>query len=605
MSSTPPATPDTTAPAPAAAVPLNRPVEVAGPSELVAEAPAFARLIGFIGLFLLVLGTVVVVATRATGKERLLPEGWGFLFAGLGIVMMLYHAVTDGEQEVRRMYGMLAASLLLLALVAAVLPGAAKGGSDKVVGFYLLPWGLASGLLALLFAVPFVRHETDERYRSIGQYALLGVGALLCIGVLVKGAVDPNWLAGTGLALAVVGLSYLTAYLGQEGADEGTGYTVAFTLGAVGATAVLYAFGRTVFPTVLFDGPSVLRDAFQALDYWKVAGRTIVILAALGLAAAGALGRFPVWLRAALAVVGLGTAAVFALASTKAVLTQPPAPFLVPGGLIIGGIGLAYLVVALGMCSDSQFVTLARRELSSYFFSPVGYLVLAGMAAAQWYGYLSFVGQLEAMSAGGRGVVPEPIVRFYIFALFPVLALKVQVAALTMRLFAEEKRSGTLEVLFTAPVSEWVAVASKFAATWAFFMICWLPLGLFLIALRMENGTPFDYRPLLGYYVALGATGAAFVAMGLLLSAVTNNQIIAAVLTFLGMLGFLFAYVGSGRNIGLGPTFMAFLGKLSYLDLWSAALGGQLPVRDVFLWLSLAVFFLFTAVKVLEMRRWR
>ncbi|AWM36325.1 ABC-2 family transporter protein [Gemmata obscuriglobus] len=605
MSSTPPATTDSPAPPSAAAVPLPGPVEVSGPSELTAEGPALARLIGFVGLFLLVLGTVVVVATRATGQARLLPEGWGFLFAGLGVAMMLYHAVTDGEQEVRRMYGLLAATLLLVALVAAVLPGAPKGSPDKVIGHYLLPWGLTGGFLALLFAIPFVRHETDELFRSIGLNGILAVGSLLCVGVLVKGVQDPDWLAGTGLALAVLGLSFVAAYLGQVNTDEGAGYTVAFALGAVGAAAALYAAGRAAFPAVLYDGPSVLRNEFQALDVWKVAGRAGVVLAALGLAALGALGKFPVWLRASLAAVGLTTAAVFVLASTKAVLTQPPAPFLVPGGLLIGGIGLAYLVLALGVCSDAQFVTLTRREFSGYFYSPIGYLVLAGMALIHWAGYVMFVNVLSSATMGGREPMPEPIVRNYIFALFPVIGVTVQVAALTMRLFAEEKRSGTLEVLFTAPVNEWVTVASKFIATWTFFMLCWLPVGLFLIALRMEGGAPFDYRPLLGYYVALGATGAAFVAMGLLLSALTNNQIIAAMLTFLGMLGFLLNYFVAAMNVGLNPTLMAFLNKLSYLRLWSTALGGQLPVRDVILWLSLAVFFLFTSVKVLEVRRWR
>lgn len=601
MSSIPPATePVSAAPAVGA---LRAPAETA-PSATKFEGPTFARFVGFVGLFLLVLGAVVVVATRATGQARIVPEGWGFLFAGLGIALMLYHAVTDGEQEVRRMYGMLAATFLVLALAAAVLPGPFKGTIEKVNGYYFLPWGLGAGFLALLFAVPFVRHETDELLNRIGGYTLLGVGSLLCLGVLVKGVWEPVWLAGPGLALAVLGLGFLCAYLGQADTDDGIGYTVAFTLGAVGGAAILYAFARTVFPTVLYDGPSVLRNASQALDYWKAAGRALVILLFLGLVALGVLGKYPIWLRATVGGVGVVCAGVFLLAGTKAMVTTPPQAFMVPGGLIIGGLGLVYLAVSLGACSDSQFVTLVRRELSSYFLSNVGYLVLGGMAVAQWIGYVQFVSRIDQMSAGGRGIVPEPIVRFYIVALFPIIALKLQVAALTMRLFAEEKKNGTLEVLFTAPVSEWVSVLSKFLATWVFFMICWLPAGLFLIVLRMEGGATFDYRPLLGFYVALGATGAAFVAMGMFLSSLTNNQIVAAVLTFLGMLVFLATYVIAAFNIGLGPTFQVFLNKLSYIELWSMSLSGQLPVRDVLLWLSLAVFFVFLTIKVLETRRW-
>ncbi|HEY1192087.1 MAG TPA: ABC transporter permease [Gemmata sp.] len=599
MSSIPPATTDPTAPARSAAPPPDQ----TGPSDLLIEGPAIARMVGFVGLFLLVLGTVVVVATKATGTARLVSEGWGFLFAGTGLVLMLYHAVSDGEQEVRRMYGMLAGAFLVLALAAALLPGAAKGETEKVMGFYLLPWGVASGLLALLFAVPFLRHETDARLRSIGSYTLLGVGALLCVGVLVKGVWAPDWLAGTGLALAVLGLSFLAAYLGQVNTDEGIGYVVASTIGAVGAAAVLYAFGRTVFPTVLYDGPSVLRDARQELDVWAATGRALVVLAFLGLVALGALGKFPVWLRASLAVVGLVSAGVFVLASTKSAVTTPPQPFLVPGGLIIGGIGLAYLALAIGVCSDGQFVTLLRRELAAYFLSPIGYLVLGGMAVAQWFGYYEFVRMLDRAAVASRPL-SEPIVSDYVIALFPIFGLKLQVAALTMRLFAEEKRSGTLEVLFTAPVSEWVAVASKFAATWFFFMVCWLPAGLFLIVLRMEGGTPFDYRPLLGFYVALGATGAAFLAIGMFLSALTSNQIVAAVLTFMVMLMLLLASFFSFGSVGMSQTLQLVLSKLGYLGLWRTALSGQLPIRDVIQWASLAVFFVFLTIKTIEVRRW-
>jgi hypothetical protein len=79
---------------------------------------------------------------------------------------------------------------------------------------------------------------------------------------------------------------------------------------------------------------------------------------------------------------------------------------------------------------------------------------------------------------------------------------------------------------------------------------------------------------------------------------------VAAALTFLGMLGFLVCYFVADRNIGLSQTLQLFLSKFSYIDLWATSLSGQLPVRDVLLWLSLAVFFLFVSVKTLEIRRW-
>jgi ABC-type transport system involved in multi-copper enzyme maturation permease subunit len=595
MSSTPPATTDPTPPAPA-------PLVETAPSALLAQGPAFARVIGFVGLFAAVLGAVVIITTRAVGP-RWVSEGWGFVFAGIGLALMLYHAVTDGEQEVRRLYGGLAAGLLVLGVVSALLPGPFDAaGSGKQTGYYLFPWGLGAGFLALMFAVPFTRHETDDVLRNAALNALLGVGGLLCVGVVVFGAFRPEFLAGTGLALAVLGLGFVCAYLSQTGTDDGLGYTVAFALGALGAATLLYAFGRTAFPTVLFEGPSVLRRPNQTLDPWKAAGRGLVVLVFLGLVVLGAVGKFPTWLRATLAVVGLVGAGVFALASFKAVLTTPPQPFLVPAGLILGGIGLVYLAVGLGACSDNQFVTLTRRELAAYFVSPIGYVVLGGMALVEWYGYKEFYEELASVGMQGGGL-PEPIVRWYFFALIPVIAVIMQVPAITMRLLAEERRTGSLEVLLTSPVSETPVVLSKFLSTWLFFLVCWLPAGLFLVALRMEAGQPFDYRPLLSFYLALAVCGAVFVSVGLFFSALTSNQIVAAVLTFAVMLLLLICFWVK-RGTTFGPVLKAFLTRLSYVDLWMESLNGQLPVRDLVVWASAAVFFLFLSVKTLEARKW-
>lgn len=607
MSTTPPPTTDPTPPPPpgdALAPALRGGLIETAPSATLAAGPMLPRMVGFFGLFLFVLGAVVVVTTRAVAP-RWVPEWAGFLFAGFGVAMMWYHAVSDAEQEVRRMYGGLAVGLLVVALAAAVLPGPFDAPSGaKALGHYLLPWGVAAGLLSLLFAVPFTRHETDEKLRDIVSYGMLGVGALLCAGVVIAGVFNPDFLAGKGLALAILGLGFLCAYLSQVETAEGLGYVVAFALGAVGAAVAFYAFGRAVFPTVLHEGPGVLRKANQALDQWRVAGRVAVVAAFLGVLALGALGKFPVWLKAALAAAGLIGAGVFVAASTGTYVTATPKPFMVPGGLILGGLGLVYLAVALGICSDNLFVTLTRRELATYFLSPIGYLVLLGMLLMQGLSYLFFVGALISASAGGRGSAPEPIVQFYFIAIFPVFALIIIIPLLTMRLFAEEKRTGTLEVMLTAPVNEWVVVLSKFVATWLFFMFCWVPSLLLLLALRTEGGTAFDFRPLLGFALALAASGAAFVAIGLFLSALTNNQIVAAVLTAGAMTFFVACYLIRGGSMGLPPTVSAFFNKLAFLNLWSEALSGQLPIRDVVLWASMAVFFVFLSTKVLETRRW-
>ncbi|MBX9626245.1 MAG: ABC transporter permease [Gemmataceae bacterium] len=592
-----------------------RPAETA-PSAVLADPLAFARLVGFVGLFGLILGLVVVIANEAVG-QRWIGKGGGYLFAAVGVALMLYHAARDAEQDVRRMYGALAALWLVLAVGAAVAPGPLFGsGTAKAVGYHLVPFGVGFAFLALLFAVPFVRHETDPTYRGVAVNALLVVGVVLAaVGLVgpVLGTLVPalgrgglvfrgEFLAGPGIALAVLGLGYLCAYLGQVDSGEGRGYQVAVGIGVLGAAVALFAFARAAVPELLLDGPNALRNPAGDLDGWKVAARAASVAVFAGLVwAAVAARRAPLGVRSGLAAVGVAGVAVLLVASFKAnTLTVPPPAFLVPAGVILMGLGLVYLGVAVGVCSDNQFVTLTRRELSGYFLSPIGYLVLAGTTLMQWISYWVFTSQL--MAQGQRGVpIREPIVADYLVALFPVLTLLLQVPALTMRLLAEEKRSGSLEVLLTAPVNEAPVVLSKFVATWLFFMISWLPTGLFLLALP---GT-FDYRPLLSFYIAFGAQGLAFIAVGLFFSALTRDQLVAAVLTFVVMLLFLVCYIiREFTNFALPEFWQGVVNRLSFVSMWIEALEGRLPLRDTLLYASLGLFFLFLSVKVLETRKW-
>jgi ABC-type transport system involved in multi-copper enzyme maturation permease subunit len=175
--------------------------------------------------------------------------------------------------------------------------------------------------------------------------------------------------------------------------------------------------------------------------------------------------------------------------------------------------------------------------------------------------------------------------------------------ALTMRLFSEEKRTGTLGMLLTAPITETSVVVSKFLAAWLFYLVVWLPWGLFLVALRMEAGQPFDYRPLLSFFIALLASGAAFLSMGLFVSSLTRNQIIAFILGCMAMMVPMFFYF---VTMALPPssTWHAVFSYLSFVNFWGEALEGTLRFRDLLLQVSVAVFWLFLTVRVLEARKW-
>jgi hypothetical protein len=585
-----------------------RPTEFA-PSELRADEPTFARVVGLVGLGLSVLGAAAVIAKQyGTGW---IAAGVGGLFLAVGQAALLYHALRDGDYEVRRAYTALAYLLLAVFVLAAV--GSAVE-SEAVAGLLRarwLPvplaggWAALPGLLGLGYLLAALRHETDDRVRNYALAAMLGIGGVLAVGSVLLGVVRPDTLAGAGAVTALLGLAFLAAFLSNTDTADGPGYAVAVLLGVLGGAAVAYAVFRSVAPTVLYDGPAAVKDAYQRYDPWKVGARVAFVLASLGAAWWAARNRgLPGWLRAATAAVFVGFAGLLAVAAVVPnLVTAQPTPYLVPGGLLMLGVGLTYLAVSLGAVADNPFVTLTRRELAGYFYSPIAYIVLLAMGLIEWGGYWIFAG----VFTGGGPSAQEPILRQYVpGTIFGPLAVLFLVPALTMRLYSEEKRSGAMEVLLTAPVGEPTIVLSKLFGCWVFYLLCWVPMGLYLIALRAEGGQPFDYRPLLSLYVAVAVSGLAFVAIGGFFSSLTNNQIVAGMLTFVAMLA-LFALYWQ-QYLFTPPAFLKGVLEAvavgSYWRLWQESLGGQLPVRDLLVQASMAVLFGFLTVKSLVSRKW-
>ena len=579
-------------------------VQEQSPSETRAEPPTVTRyLVGFGGLFLVTLGVASVVAA---GYQRgFFGAEWGYLFAAVGTALLLFHALRDGDVEIRRAYGALGGLLLLLAVGVGVFPARPEGSDTAVAGQLLLPWGGLFGLVALLFIVAFARHETEEPLRGWAHMALLGTGGLLAAAAVGVGVFAPDQMAGPGAVFAVLAVAYLCGYFSVTDQAENLPHWAAVGLGVLGGVAVAYALFRTVAPEVLHRGPDALRTANQTLNWWAVGGRVLLILLGLcGLLALRAR-RWPFAVRVAVAGVGVLFAGLFAVALFAKPWVDPAAPYLVPGGLLLLGTGAVFLAVAVGVTADAPVVVLTRRELAAYFYSPIAYVVLFGNAAVLG---LTFWGYYDELFGGGpdgpRATVPEPIIgRYWALTMGSAFTVPVLVAVITMRLFSEEKRTGTLEVLLTAPVNDWAVVLSKFAAAVVFFMLCWLPSAAYLLALRYVGGTPFDYRPLLSYYLAMLACGCSFVGFGVFVSGLTRNQIIAAVVTFAGLFAMLLTAMRE-RFHGLPEGLKNALGKVDYFSLWQQALSGQLPVSEVCVHLSLGVFWLFLTVKVLEARRW-
>jgi ABC-type transport system involved in multi-copper enzyme maturation permease subunit len=283
--------------------------------------------------------------------------------------------------------------------------------------------------------------------------------------------------------------------------------------------------------------------------------------------------------------------------------------YFIPYGLLWMAVGLAYVAAYFLICSDRPLAALTRRELGAFFFSSMAYIVLFGFTFVCWISYLFFVNSL----LGSEKPLLEPVIRGYLLALFPIITMIFVVPVLTMRLLSEEQRSGTVEVLLTAPVEEPAVVLSKFFAGVIIYLAVWVPFWLLLAALWV-GGKPFDTYPLLAFFVGLLVTGMGFVSMGLFFSSLTRNQVASGVLTFAGMLGLTGVYILKGSiaddrlwklDEDAKAVWTGILNQVSYLDYWIGAIEGKfLPLQMVF-FASMTVFFLFVTVKVLESRKWR
>ncbi|VAX17663.1 Gliding motility-associated ABC transporter permease protein GldF, partial [hydrothermal vent metagenome] len=171
---------------------------------------------------------------------------------------------------------------------------------------------------------------------------------------------------------------------------------------------------------------------------------------------------------------------------------------------------------------------------------------------------------------------------------------------LTMRVFSEEKKTGTIELLLTYPVQEGEAVLGKFAGCMGIFLLMLL-ISFPCILLVDFFGDP-EWGVIFTGYIGLVLMGAAFISLGIFMSALTENQIIAAVLSFAALLILYMAGFSAGF---VGETMAAVLAYISIMAHLETFAKGVLDTSDILYYLLFAVFFLFLSMRSLESKRWR
>jgi len=232
-------------------------------------------------------------------------------------------------------------------------------------------------------------------------------------------------------------------------------------------------------------------------------------------------------------------------------------------------------------------LAIAERELKAFFLSPVGYVVIAGFLLLAGY---MFYAPLVVMG--------EPTLRRWIYN--TLIILMILVPALTMRLIAEERKTGTIEVLTTSPVTDSQMVLGKFLGCLGFFAAL-LAMTLVYPIILTRLGKP-EMGPIITCYIGLLLYGATFIAIGLLMSAMSKSQVVAYITTFVLLLFlFIIEWIAQSGSDWLA-SLVRYIGIQQHLENFSK---GIIDTKDVVYYLSVVTLCLLLSVRAMQSWKWR
>ncbi len=242
---------------------------------------------------------------------------------------------------------------------------------------------------------------------------------------------------------------------------------------------------------------------------------------------------------------------------------------------------------------------LFRKEMAGYFFSPIAYIV--GVCVLLVMGSSFYMISIILSKEPSE----YSVFQWFFNWMLNWLTILIMIPIVTMRLFSDEKRTGTIETLMTAPVRDWEYVLAKFAGGFIFYLILWAPtlLYLFVLGYFSTDTTPIDWGSMLGSYLGIFLIGMLLVSMGCMASACTRNQIIAAVLAF--AMGCAFFFGGVFFYINAAEATRGFFEYFSMLDHMQKMSRGVLEWERVVFYLTSSFFFLFVTHRIVQARQWK
>lgn len=248
---------------------------------------------------------------------------------------------------------------------------------------------------------------------------------------------------------------------------------------------------------------------------------------------------------------------------------------------------------------------IAQKELKGYFQSPIAWVIVGFYALLFGYFFIAMLNYFVRLSMQmGMGMGPtstninQQLVR-PLFMNASVLILFVG-PIITMRTYAEEKRSGTMELLLTSPVTDVQIILGKFLGALALYAAM-LAVTLVYLGILFIYGNP-EWKPIVAGYVGLLLLGACFISVGLLISSLTKSQMVAAMATF-GV--FLLLWVIDWIGDFGGPTTQTILSSLSIVQHLDDFSKGVIDTKHLVYYLSFITFGLFLTAKSVDSERWR
>jgi ABC-2 type transport system permease protein len=248
-----------------------------------------------------------------------------------------------------------------------------------------------------------------------------------------------------------------------------------------------------------------------------------------------------------------------------------------------------------------KFITLLSREIRGYFYSPIAYIVLVFfllVSGVDFYFQVSFMNQRA---------VPYSVQEAFFNSVFFWFAFVLIFPLITMRLFAEEFKLGTIEPLMTAPVRDWQVVLAKYFGALIFYIILWIPTALYFVIFQAITHQPAagSTGAYFGAYLMLLLLGMFYLSIGCFASVLTKNQIVAAIISFATITLLFFLGLVSFILLDVSSETRQLLGYFSAIEQMGTLSRGEIDTRPMVLYLSMTIVMLTFTYQAFQSRKWR